>query len=167
MNLTDYDAIMVNSSSGKDSQTALRAVVAQAKRDGFPLDRITVDRARIILMEVVAEPYNRKIHGLWRRPRKKDGRPGSITEYILAQGLDFTPLDQLARKVVLNPKCQKARNGGTHTGRTDRPRSASCWRLQGIAFPRWCSALASRPGSTWRTRELSRLRLRRTFDQGG
>lgn len=73
------------------------------------------DRSRIILIELVAEPYNRKSYGLWRRPRKKDGRPGSITQYILENGLSFIPLDQLASKVVLNPACKKAKNGGTHT----------------------------------------------------
>ena len=73
------------------------------------------DRSRIILMELVAEPYNRKAHGLWRRPRKADGRPGSITQYILENGLPFIPLDQIASKVVLNPACKKAKNGGTHT----------------------------------------------------
>lgn len=73
------------------------------------------DRALIILTEVGAEPYNRKVRGLWRRPRKSDGRPGSITEYILQQELSFTPLTSLGKKVVLNPKCGKFKNGGTHT----------------------------------------------------
>lgn len=71
------------------------------------------DRARIILMELTAEPYNVKIHGLWRRPRKADGRPGSITEYILQQGLPFVPLNSIARKIVLNPNCKKAGAGNT------------------------------------------------------
>jgi len=71
------------------------------------------DRARIILMEIVAEPYNRKVDGLWRRPRKRDGRPGSITEYILEHELPFTPLDEICRLVVLNPECKKARSGAT------------------------------------------------------
>ena len=38
-------------------------------------------------MELRAEPYNRKVHGLWRRPRRTLGLPGSITEYILAKNL--------------------------------------------------------------------------------
>jgi hypothetical protein len=79
------------------------------------------DRARIILMEVAAEPYNEKIHGLWRRPRKADGRPGSITEYILQEGLSFIPLDEIASKVVLNPGCKKASAGHTFDGPHDRP----------------------------------------------
>jgi hypothetical protein len=69
------------------------------------------DRARTILIEITAEPYNRKVAGLWRRPRKGDGRPGSITEYILANDLEFTPLTQIAPQIVLNEKCKKARTG--------------------------------------------------------
>jgi len=75
------------------------------------------DRGRVILMELTAEPYNRKVRGLWRRPRKADGRPGSITEYILQQKLPFVPLTHLAPQVQLNPKCAKAVSGGQHTFR--------------------------------------------------
>jgi len=71
------------------------------------------DRARTILIELTAEPYNTQVRGLWRRPRKEDGRPGSITEYILAKKLDFVPLHELADTIVLNDKCQKARTGQT------------------------------------------------------
>ncbi len=71
------------------------------------------DRSRIILMELSAEPYNTKIHGLWRRPRKADGRPGSITEFILQENLSFVPLTSIARKIVLNPACKKAGSGVT------------------------------------------------------
>lgn len=82
------------------------------------------DRARTILIELTAEPYNTKVRGLWRRPRKSDGREGSITEYILRKGLDFVPLTDIAPVIVLNEKCQKARNGVTfnapHTGPTLR-----------------------------------------------
>jgi hypothetical protein len=87
-------------------------------------DATPEDRSRTILMEYVAEPYNRKVRGLWRRTRKSDGRPGSITEYILQRQLPFTPLTTFGQQVVLNPKCQKARNGVTfqapHTGPTLR-----------------------------------------------
>ena len=65
------------------------------------------ERARIVRMELRAEPYNRKVHGLWRRPRRTLGLPGSITEYILAKNLRFTPLDELP-EVPLNPCCQMA-----------------------------------------------------------
>ena len=65
------------------------------------------ERARVIRMELRAEPYNRKVHGLWRRPRRTLGLPGSITEWILAKNLRFTPLDDLPH-VPLNPRCQMA-----------------------------------------------------------
>jgi hypothetical protein len=82
------------------------------------------DRARTILVELVAEPYNKKVRGLWRRERKEDGREGSITEYILRKGLDFTPLHQITEQVVLNPECKKYREGynfdGPHLGPTLR-----------------------------------------------
>ena len=82
------------------------------------------DRARTILVELSAEPYNQKVRGLWRRERKEDGRPGSITEYILAKGLPFTPLHEIAEQIVLNPNCKKAGTGITfdspHKGPTLR-----------------------------------------------
>lgn len=87
-------------------------------------DATPEDRARTILMELVAEPYNNKNRGLWRKTRKSDGRPGSVTEYILQKNLPFTPLPELCERVVLNPKCQKARTGHTfkppHVGPTLR-----------------------------------------------
>lgn len=73
------------------------------------------ERARIILVELSAEPYNTKVNGLWRRKRKEDGRPGSITEYILQQGLPFTKLTDLGEQIVLNPACAKFKNGGLYT----------------------------------------------------
>ena len=82
------------------------------------------DLARTILIELSAEPYNRKVRGLWRRERKEDGREGSITEYILRKGLAFTPLHEIAEQIVLNPNCKKAKTGETfdapHTGPTLR-----------------------------------------------
>lgn len=71
------------------------------------------DRARTILIELAAEPYNKTVRGLWRRPRLEDGRPGSIAEYILARNLNFVPLESIAPVVVLNDKCKKARTGAT------------------------------------------------------
>ena len=65
------------------------------------------ERARIIRMELRAEPYNCKVHGLWRRPRRTLGLPGSITEYILKRRLPFVPLDRLPN-VPLNPHCGMA-----------------------------------------------------------
>jgi hypothetical protein len=110
------------------------------------------DRARVILMELTAEPYNQKVEGLWRRTRKSDGRPGSITEYILQQGLPFTPLTDLCRKVVLNPNCKKAAAGGTHT--FEPPHKASTLRelliAHGHAVPEVVAAGdREEPGVYW------------------
>lgn len=87
------------------------------------------ERARVIRVELTAEPYNRKVHGLWRRP-KKDGRPGSITQYILERDLPFMPLDELERidPMPLNPNCGKAKNGTTFDGPHDAPRLADLLR---------------------------------------
>jgi hypothetical protein len=80
------------------------------------VDRLDpIDRSRIILMELSAEPFNRKVAGLWRRSRKSDGRPGSITEYILEKGLEIVPLADICHTVCLNSNCQKARNDGEYT----------------------------------------------------
>jgi len=73
------------------------------------------DRSRIILIELVAEPYNQKVHGLWRRPRKRDNRPGSITQYILERELPFVPLHEICSKVVLNEHCKKVKVDGEYT----------------------------------------------------
>ena len=45
------------------------------------------DLVRIVIMEARAKPRLRKIDGLWRRRRKRDDRPGSMTEYIRREGL--------------------------------------------------------------------------------
>lgn len=37
--LADYDWVLVNTSSGKDSQTTLRFIVERARSEGFPLER--------------------------------------------------------------------------------------------------------------------------------
>lgn len=73
------------------------------------------ERSRIMLVELSAEPFNQKVQGLWRRRRKEDGRPGSITQYILEQGLPFTKLTDLGEQIVLNPACGKFKNGGLFT----------------------------------------------------
>ena len=65
---------------------------------------------KIIRMEVYAEPYNQKIYGLWRKPNKKRDLPGSITEFILREGLEWVWPDDV---MGLNPKCAKARRGYT------------------------------------------------------
>jgi hypothetical protein len=108
-----------------------------------------MDRARIIRMELRAEPYNRKVFGLWRKERKRDGRPGSITEYILQKGLPFMPLAELERldPMPLNPAAKKFKAGYTfnppHNTRTlrmilreaghDVPASIACEQVDDIA----------------------------------
>ena len=78
------------------------------------LDLTEEERGRIVRMELRAEPYNRKVEGLWRRRRRRDGRPGSITEYLLRERIPFTHPDSLA-PMPLNPCCAKAARGFTFT----------------------------------------------------
>lgn len=49
--LADYDWVIVNTSSGKDSQTSLRFVVEQARREGYPLSRVRCAHADLGRME--------------------------------------------------------------------------------------------------------------------
>lgn len=82
------------------------------------IDMSPEERGRIMRVEVLAGPYNRKVHGLWRTPRKHDGRPGSMTQWILEQGLEFVlPSDIMAP----NPKCQRADQGFTFKPPHDAP----------------------------------------------
>lgn len=71
------------------------------------------ERGRIMRIEILAEPYNQKVYGLWRKDRKHDGRPGSITEFILKEGLTFVHPDDLPDEMPRNPKCGKAKRGFT------------------------------------------------------
>jgi len=68
---------------------------------------------RIMRMEIAAEPYNQKVYGLWRKDRKYDGRPGSMTEFILKEGLEYVHPDDLPDEMPRNPKCGKAQRGYT------------------------------------------------------
>ena len=63
-------------------------------------------------MEIVAEPYNRKVHGLWRRPNKRRNLPGAIGQFILDEGLPFVPLSSL-KPIPANPACGKSDRGFT------------------------------------------------------
>lgn len=87
-------------------------------------------RARVMRIELTAEPYNEKVHGLWRRPVKKTGLPGSITQYILERGLSFMPLADLEAldPMPLNPNCGKFKNGTTFDGPHTAPRLADLLR---------------------------------------
>ncbi len=71
-------------------------------------DLVPDERGRIVRMEIMAEPYNDKVHGLWRQPRKD--RAGSITEYLIEHKIEFTHPKNFP-KIHLNPHCRKARLG--------------------------------------------------------
>lgn len=49
--LSDYDDIILNTSSGKDSQTILRVVMEQARSEGYPLGQIVAAHADLGEME--------------------------------------------------------------------------------------------------------------------
>lgn len=98
-------------------------------------DLTPLERSLVILSEVVAEPYNDKIHGLWGLPRKRKQLPGSITEYILEQDLEFVPLTVFGKKVVLNPACQKAKQGHTMRPPHRTPTLSEQLRERGHALP--------------------------------
>jgi|ERR1041385_1580764 3'-phosphoadenosine 5'-phosphosulfate sulfotransferase (PAPS reductase)/FAD synthetase len=49
--LADYDYVVINSSSGKDSQTTLRYVALKAEREGYPKSRMLVAHADLGDME--------------------------------------------------------------------------------------------------------------------
>lgn len=49
--LSDYDFVVLNTSSGKDSQTLLRFVALQAKREGYPNEKIICAHADLGKME--------------------------------------------------------------------------------------------------------------------
>lgn len=83
------------------------------------------ERGRIVRVEVYAEPYNKKVHGLWRRPRKADARPGSITQYLIENEIPFVHPDDLPDDMPLNPACGKSRNGWTFRPPHDAPNLAA------------------------------------------
>ena len=76
------------------------------------LDLSEEERGRIVRMEIAAEPYNREVEGLWRRGRRRDGRQGSVTEYMLRNGIPFTAPDDL-EPMPPNPACARATQGFT------------------------------------------------------
>lgn len=85
------------------------------------LDLTPEERGRVVRVEYLAAPYNKKVHGLWRRPRKADGRPGSITHYMIENGIPFVLPSDLPDEMPLNPACQKAREGWTFRPPHDAP----------------------------------------------
>lgn len=93
--LWKYDAIMVNTSGGKDSQTALRAVVQLAKRQGYPLSRIEAAHADLDKVEwegcpelarEQAEHYGLRLSVV--RRRTKDGDESTtLLDYVRQRGM--------------------------------------------------------------------------------
>lgn len=91
--LKTFDWILVNSSSGKDSQTSLRQVVLEADRQGFPRDRIVVVHADLGEAEWAgvqelatrqADHYGLEIRVVERR--QKDGSSDTILDYVERRG---------------------------------------------------------------------------------
>ena len=94
MNLHYFDAIVINSSAGKDSQTALRYVVLEAQEQGFPLDRITVSHqdlgdiewpGTIELAREQAEHYGLRF--IVTKRRTKDGEEIDLLEGVRRRGM--------------------------------------------------------------------------------
>jgi hypothetical protein len=74
------------------------------------LDMTPEERGRIVRVEVVAAPYNREMQGLWRTVRKSDGRPGSMTQWMLENGVEFVLPEEA---MPLNPACARFKRGYT------------------------------------------------------
>lgn len=91
--LSDYDFIAVNSSAGKDSQTALRRVVYAADDQGFPRERIIVVHADLgemewpgtrELAEEQAKHYGLRFEVV--KYRTKNGEEINLLEYARRRG---------------------------------------------------------------------------------
>lgn len=87
--LADYDYVVVNTSSGKDSQTILRLVADQAEREGFPKNRIVAAHADLGKMEwpgtvelakAQADHYGIRF---WKMARPQ----GNLLEHVEARGM--------------------------------------------------------------------------------
>lgn len=86
--LADYDFVIVNTSSGKDSQTILRKVGAMVDKEGFPRERVIAAHADLGRMEwpgskVLAEEQA-KLYGFrfWALARPQ----GDLMSHILLRG---------------------------------------------------------------------------------
>lgn len=89
MNLNEFDLIVINSSGGKDSQTALRKVALMAKDQGVPNHRIVVSHQDLGesewegVYELVKEQANYYgFHVLLSRYRNKDKDELSLLNYV-------------------------------------------------------------------------------------
>lgn len=94
VSLSDYDWIVVNTSSGKDSQTILRFVVEQAKREGLPMSRIVCAHADLGRMEwpgtVELARKQAELHGglrFWKMARPQ----GDLLTHIKQRGMWPSP----------------------------------------------------------------------------
>lgn len=82
------------------------------------------ERGRLVRMECYAEPFNKKVQGIWGKGRKRDNRPGSVTKYMLENNIEFVHPDKL-EFVPINPACKKGREGFNFKGPHVDPYSIS------------------------------------------
>jgi 3'-phosphoadenosine 5'-phosphosulfate sulfotransferase (PAPS reductase)/FAD synthetase len=87
--LADYDYVVVNTSSGKDSQTILRFVMQQVEREGYPKTKLVCAHADLGLMEwpgtVELAQQQAKHYGLrfWKMARPQ----GDLLTHIQERGM--------------------------------------------------------------------------------
>lgn len=96
--LHDFAFVMVNSSAGKDSQTALRRVVRMADEVGYPRDRIVVFHADLghvewsgtkDLAKEQAEHYGLRLEVA--KYQSKDGEQLTLLDYVRRRKKWFSP----------------------------------------------------------------------------
>ncbi len=93
-NLHDYDYVLINSSAGKDSQTALRKTVRLAYAQRYPLSRLVVVHADVGEAEWDGVPElarkQARFYGLEFivvRRRTKDGTEEQLLDYVRRRGM--------------------------------------------------------------------------------
>ena len=89
----DYAWVVVNSSAGKDSQTALRRVVETARRQQYPLERVVVSHQDLGDIEwpgtLTLARLQARIYGLRfevSRYRDRSGQEIDLLEYAIRRG---------------------------------------------------------------------------------
>lgn len=92
IDLTKYRWILVNSSAGKDSQTALRRVVHECRRQGVPLSRVVVSHQDLGRMEW---PGVKKL--AWDQARHY-GLRFEVSKYRNKEGIEYSLLDYVLRR---------------------------------------------------------------------
>jgi hypothetical protein len=103
-----------------------------------------LERGLIILQELSAEPYNTKIHGLWRRPRKTFWTPRLDHRVHSSGGAGVRPVDGHLLPSSSEPPGAASRASATRSVLIPRIGRASCgcpssFVKGGIASPRSCS----------------------------